>query len=320
MLIKDLVALFNTRARIEYNKAYQEMEPEFGDLLYEYSSGPVETMDFPFEGFLRNMEEFKGSRIHQTFPDGYRFQVSNKEWDVAVDIKRANLERATMLNSPVQGLNLYLQRIAEMPKMVKDHPVELAFDMLEAGDANTYGTTFDGQNLFDTTHDYGTSAGTQNNIVTGTGVTAALIHADILSVMSRFKSFYYTQGNTGNAQKRGLNKGSIRPLIVAPVELEGVLFDLKNKSVLATGEENTLKGSFDYCTKFFTDANDWYALLRDEPVFKPFLYQVEMPTELDFPTPNDESVKEKKILTWGAYGRYNVAYGAWWKAIKVTNT
>ena len=208
-----------------------------------------------------------------------------------------------------------------MPRLVKDHPVELSFDMIEAGDASTYGTTFDGQNLYDTTHDYGTSAGTQNNIVTGTGVTAALIHADILSVLSRFQTFTYQQGgSTATSKRRKLNKSMEKLLIVAPNELFGVLKDLKTKDKLATGESNTVKGSFEFTTLPFTDGGDWYMVITDDPVFKPFLYQIEKTPELDFPTTQDEQAREQKLFTWGAYGRYNVAYGAWWTTIMVTNT
>ena len=317
---KDLLAQFNIVARTEYNRNYQEFEPEFQSLLFEYESGPVETVDFPFFEFLQGMEEFTGSRKHQTFPDGFKFQVTNKEYDMAVDIKRRHLERAARINS-LKGLNPYKQRIAEMPRIAKDHPVELAFDMLEVGDGNTLGTTFDGQNLFDTTHDYSTSSGTQNNIVTGTGTTVAQIHADILSVLSRFDSFTYQQGGvTTNAQKRKLNKSMKKLLVVAPTQIGSQFRALMTKDRLANGESNDVKGMFDLVTRPFTDTNDWYMVVLDSPTFRPFLYQVEKVPELDFPTMQDEGARERKIFTWGIYGRYTVAYGAWWTAIQITNT
>lgn len=115
-------------------------------------------------------------------------------------------ERAALANS-MDGLNIYKQRIAELPIMVKDHPIEMALDMLEVGDASTYGTTFDAQNMFDTTHDYKDSAGTQNNIVTGSGATTvALLLADFQSAKARMNGFYYQQGGSSNAKKRKLNR------------------------------------------------------------------------------------------------------------------
>ncbi|MCA9405057.1 MAG: Mu-like prophage major head subunit gpT family protein [Candidatus Omnitrophica bacterium] len=321
-LTKDLVAEFNVVARIEYNRAYQEFSPKFNDLLYEYESGPVAESSFPFFEFLKGMEEFTGTRTHQTFPSGYKFTVQNKEWDMAVDIYRKDWERASNMGAMrLKGLNPFKLRISEMPKIAKDHPIELAFDMLEAGDASTYGTTFDLQNFFDTTHNYGVVAGTQSNLLTGTGTTEANVEADLSSVAQAFDGFYYAQGGTGNAKRRKLNKnwdGTMR--IVCPIGLGETFRKLNTKDRLSNGESNPWKGRLDVVTKHFTDTNDWYAVLVDDPIFRPFLYQVEMPVELDMPTLQDDSYREHKKLSYGAYGRYNVAYGAWWKAIQVANS
>lgn len=321
MTIEQLIAQLNVVARGEFNRAYQSFEPEFKELMYKYPSGPVETMNFPFAEFLKGMEEFTGSRKHQTFPEAYKFTVTNKEWDVAVDIKQRDLERATLLANPLTGLNIYRQRIAEMPMMVKDHPVELAFDMLEAGDANTYGTTFDGQNFFDTTHDYSTSAGTQSNIITsGSGTSVANIITDFQAAMSRLDGFTYDQGGTGNAKKRKLNKTMNRILVVCPSALFGTFNQAMTQNRLANGEDNPIKGKFSLVSRPMTDANDWYITVMDEGQFKPFLFQMEKEPLLDTPTMQDEGVRERRTFSWGSYGRYNVAYGAWWKAIMIQNS
>lgn len=322
MLTKDLIAQFSIAARTEYNKAYDAYDPKFSDLLYEYPSGPVASVDFVFFGFLQGMERFTGSRIHQTFPEGYKFTIRNEEWDMAVDIKRVDIDRAAG-SVGLAGLNPYLQRISEMPAIVKDHPVELAFDMLEAGDASTYGTTFDGQTFFDTDHAYGTSAGTMSNIITnGSGVSVANLITDLGRVLSRFQTFTYQQGgNSATSKTRKLNKSFDRILVVCPTELYAAFNEIRTKGILASGEENVYKGTFDLISLPFTDATDWYAInLSENGPFKPFLYQVEKAPVLDYPTEQDESARERKTYTWGAYGRYNVAYGAWWTAIMIQNS
>lgn len=320
MTFKELIAQFNVVARADYNKAYTEFEPKFKNLLYEYNSGPVESVNFTFSEFLTGMEKFTGSRIHNLFPEGYKFIITNQEWDYAVDIKVKDLERAANLNN-TSGLNLYRQRISEIPAMAKDHPIQLAFDMLEAGDSSLYGTTFDGQNFFSETHAYGTAAGSESNIITnGAGVSAANIHADFLRGLSRLGAFAYNQGGTTTGKRRKLNTSMNNILIVAPNELHGVLFDLQNKNVLSSGETNSLQQKFQFITLPFTDATDWYMVILDDSFFRPFLYQVEKPVELDTPTPQDESYRERRIYTWGAYGRYAVAYGAWWTAVTIQNT
>lgn len=320
MTIEQLISQLNVVARTDYNRNYQEFEPEFAELLHRYESGPVSSVEFPFVGFLQNMEKFTGSRKHQLFPDGYKFTVTNEEWDMAVDINRRDIERASLINS-VQALNPYTQRIGEMARMVKDHPVERAFDMLEAGDASTYGLTFDGQNFFSTTHDYATIAGTQSNIITaGAGTSVANLITDIQNCWARFDGFTYAQGGTGNAQKRKLNKTMSKVLIVAPTQLGGAFRAAMTQERLASGESNPVRGMFNLVTRPFTDTNDWYMIILDDPFFRPFLFQVEKEAELDMPTPQDESARERKVFTWGAYGRYTVAYGAWWTAMMVQNS
>lgn len=323
MTVKDLLALFNIAAKIDFNRAYQNVEPQIKGLMYEYPSGPVETMNFPFFGFLKGMEEFTGTRNHQSFPEGYKFTITNKEWDMGLQIRVADMERAANVGN-ISGLQIYKQRIAEMPQIATDHPFELALDMLEAGDASTYGTTFDGQNMFDTTHNYGIVAGTQSNIITaGSGVTVANLITDLTTALTRMNGFYYVQaedGNSTNSKKRKLNK-KIKMLVVCPDELYGAFEQVRTQRTLATGEENPMMGRFELVSRPMADANDWYLINIDmSDNLGAFLLQMEKPAELEMPSMTDESYKNNKLFQYGAYARYNVAYGAWWKAVQVVNS
>ncbi len=320
MLAKDLIALFNIAARTEYNRSYQAFDPKFKELMFEYESGPVETVNFPFFSFLTGMEAFTGSRTHQTFPDGYKFTVSNKEWDMAVDIPMKDIDRAANVNS-ITGLNIYTQRIAEMPVQAKDHPAELAFEMLEAGDASTYGYSFDGQTFFATTHNYGTTSGTQSNVITsGSGTSVANLITDLDRCLAALNGFYYNQGGTSNGKKRKLNSSLDKFLVVCPDELFATFNKVRTQARLSSGEDNIWYNRFDISSRPMTDTGDWYLVVLGDRQFRPFLYQVEKPVELDLPTLQDEGARERKTLTYGAYGRYNIAYGAWWKAIMVQNS
>lgn len=321
MDVKSLLALFNVAARTEFNRAYQTIEPQIKGLLYEYQSGPVETASFPFFGFLKGMEQFTGTSNYQSFPDGFKFDITNKEWQMGVEIKSADIDRAANVGN-ITGLAVYKQRIGELPQVASDHPYELALDMLEVGDASTYGTCFDGQNLFDTTHNYGTTAGTQDNVITtGSGVTAANLITDLGKAIARLNGFYYQQGGTtGNSQKRKLNK-KLKLLVVCPDELFAVFDQIRTQRVLASGEENVYVGRFELVSRPFADANDWYLLNIDmSDNLGLFLYQVEKPVELEYPTTSDESFKNNKRFRWNAYARYNVAFGAWWKGVMIQNT
>jgi phage major head subunit gpT-like protein len=317
----DLIAQFNIVARTEYNKKWQEYEPALKNLIFEYQSGAVASVDFPFWQFLNQVEEWKGERKAQTFPDGFKFTVTNKEWDMAVKVRRRDVLRAAnQVTNILKGLDPYRLRISEMPKSLKDHPVDLSLNMLANGETNTFGTTFDGQNFFDTTHSYSTVAGTQDNIVTGTGTTAANIEADFLSAISRLDSFEYIQAPNA-AYNRKLNSTTDQNLLVlAPTELKGVFWQLQKDALTTAGKTNTLQKMFEIETVRFSDANDWYLAVLDEPIFRPFLYQVEEFPKLDMPTEQDESVRNRQEYVYGAHGSYNVAYGSWWKIVKIKNS
>lgn len=323
MTIVELVKLFNTVARTEYNRTYQAFPETFKDLIFQYNSGLTEGVDFPFFEFLDGMQKWTGQRKHQIFPDGFKFRVLNEKWDMAVDIPIEAMERAAGAASrQLQGLDIYRQRISQMADLVMDHPLELAYDMLIAGAATTYGTCFDSKALFSTAHGYNTTGGSQSNLVTGTGTTLAAVKTDLLTVRQNFMSYYYEQGGTALNKRRKLNKSrDIRIKVVCPIEMDDVFFQLISKNLLSdTLGDNEVKTIFEYEPMHMADANDWYAVLKDgDKYFKPILHQIEVAPKLDFPTVSDESVRELDLVTYGARGRYNLAYGAWWKAQKVTN-
>ncbi len=320
----ELVKQFNVVVRTAYNREYQEFTPEFANTLYRFSSGLTDSMRFPFFNFLRTFEQWKGTREHQTFPEGFQFRIVNRKWDMAVDVDVADFERASnpkndMMLADDGPLNPFKDRIADIAAMAKDHPVELAFELMVNGTTNTLGTTFDGQNFFSTTHSYGIAAGTEDNIVTGSGTSITQLEADFIKAMSRLAGFSFTQ--SPNASARNLNKNVDKNLLVcAPPELHGAFFNLKNKGFF-NNADNAIQGTFEFKSLVgLSDVNDWYLLLLDEKMMKPFLHQEEKPAVLDMPSMTDVSVKERDTLVWGARKRDNVAYGAWWKAIKVTNT
>lgn len=324
MTIEQIVAQFNVVANTQFNRTYKEFDPMFGAMIFEYTMGLGESSDFPFFGFLNGLEEFTGQRKHQTFPEGFKFTITNVEWDMAVDIPIKTLQRAAAAASKqLKGLDIYRIRIGEMAKQAKDYALERAYDMMIAGTSNTYGLCFDGQTLYATTHDMAAEAGTQSNLLTGTGTTLASVKADLLAVKKAFGSFYYVQGdeNSGFAQRRKLNnsrKSKIK--VYAPVELEEVFFQLITKNQISdTLGDNEVKNMFEYETLHMADAADWYAVLDDESMFKPFIHQIELPVSLDLPSASDESIRELKKATYGAYGRSQIANGAWFKTVKVNN-
>lgn len=321
-LLKDLVTDFNLVAKANFNKSYEELEPALGGLAYKFNSGNVGSVDFFITQINSKIKEFKGTRDHITPSTSFRVAVVNKEYDGAVDIPRRELMRAASVES-VLGLNVYADQISSLGMEAKDHPFETLLDYLEAGDASTYGTTFDGQNMFDTTHAYDNVAGTQSNLLTGTGTTLAQLSTDLKAAMDAIYGFTFTvdKGNTANKKKRALNRNP-KFVVVCPTGLRSKFEDLKELRHFGVdgATENSLRNSFDIIVRPFTDANDWYLIDVSEPLVRPFVISEEESPRLETPEMNPHQLREHKVMTWGIEGMsYGIMYGAWWKAVQTTN-
>lgn len=319
----ELVKQFNVVARTTFNKKYESHKPKFKELLFAFDSGLVDSNFFPYFDFLDQVEEWTGTRIYQAFPEGHQFRIENKKFDTGIKIGVEKFERAAnQVNNALAPLNPYKIRIGELGVMAADFPSVRALDMVIDGDTNTFGTTFDGQNFFSATHDYAPTAGSQNNIITGTGTSLSQIEADLISARSRFAGFSYVQ--SPNDRPRGLNESieGMKMLVIAPSDLDGQFYKLK-QSTFFNNSDNPSRTTFDFMTLpslTADDPNDWYVALLDEEMMKPFLHQIEKPFAIDLPKADDESVRQRDEFEWGIRGRMNIAYGAWWKMIKITNT
>ena len=323
MLLKDLVEEFNVAAQVAYNKGYQELNPALGALAFKFQSGDVGSTKFPVSKIMSKITKFTGDRKHQSAADAFYFTVANEEYDGAVDIPRRDLKRALAVNS-IAGLDLYVKEIQALGEEAKDKPFEDVLDWLEVGDANTYGVTFDQQNMFDTTHAFDNVAGTQSNLLTGTGVTLATLLVDIRSAMAAIEGFYYTMddGNAANSKKRMLNRNP-KYVIVCPVGLKPFFNDIRMMEVVGRdgSSTNILRNTFEIIPRHFTDTNDWYLIDVSDSMIKPFIISEEEAPKIDTPEMNEQQLREHKMMTWGTEGfSYGIGYGAWWKAVMVTNT
>jgi len=84
---------------------------------------------------------------------------------------------------------------------------------------------------------------------------------------------------------------------------------------------NILRNTFEIIPRHFTDTNDWYLIDVSDSMIKPFIISEEEAPKIDTPEMNEQQLREHKMMTWGTEGfSYGIGYGAWWKAVMVTNT
>lgn len=320
MLLKDLVLQFNLAVDTAFNKGYAELEPQIAGLAYEFMSGSVASTKFPITKIMSKIRAFDGNRKHMSVADAFYVTITNEEFDGAVDVPRRDLMRAMAANS-LTGLDMYVKEINALGSEAKETPYEDLLDLIEQGHTSTYGTCFDAQNFFDTTHAFDNVAGTQSNLLTGTGVTEALITADLLSAFSALRGFYYSMDSEGggNKKKRKLNKTFNITLVCDDSLVE--IFEKINKAEYLDGKTNSLKGRLNNIVgRPMTDTNDWYIFEVSESNVKPFIISMEERPVVQNPDVADNNMREHKVMTWGLEGfSYGKGYGAWWKAVKTTN-
>jgi phage major head subunit gpT-like protein len=325
---EDIVADFNLSAKTEFNKQYEMLEPELQNFALKYNAGNVSNSKFFINMLFGDVKEWKGTQEYEKVDKVIQQQIDHTEYFVeGVEIFQRDFKRAQAANS-ITGLDMYTKMIGDRAMRAKDAPYEIMLDLLEAGDASTYGTCFDGQNLFDTTHAFNSTAGSQSNLLTGTGVSTAQLSDDLKSAISALKGFYYETdtGNGANKKKRYLNKSGMKLVVVCDATLYAKFNDLRTieNIVIDTNggtQSNSLRNTFEVVTRPFTDLNDWYLMEVSNPTAKPFLISMEDEGTLKTPADNPEALTNLQVFRYAYNGlSFGVAYGAWWKAVQVTNS
>ncbi len=326
----EITERFNLSANTEFNKQYQELNPMLKSISYKYNSGDIEETFFYVNLLFSSHKKFLGSQTYKRIDKMIEHSIKNEEKETeGIEIPTRKLKRAMQANS-ISGLNMYTQAIGNIAKEAKNAPFEDSLDLLEAGSLNTFGTCFDNQNLFDTTHAFDGKAGTQSNLQTGSGVTTAQISADLKTAMSTLRGFNFTVDNEDSSikKKRKLN-GKFNPMkfvVICHSNLYSAFNDIRKAGILVvdtTGgsQSNTLMNQFEIIDHLFTDQNDYYVMDMSEPTVKPILISMEDEGSLTLPDDSPSAKNDLRVLRYAHKDlSYGLGYGAWWKIIKVTNT
>jgi len=232
---------------------------------------------------------------------GFDYAVKNKDWEATIEIDRNDFED--------DNLGLYTPRIRDLGMRAKQHPDSLV--SLRRRDGVT-GLCYDGQFFYDTDHQEGDS-GAQSNKLTGTGITAALVRADLFAAKA---AFFKLKDDKGEPFVQQMGPQDI--VAVIPADLLAIFDELNNPAPGSTVPKTPIDYEVD---PRLTDAKDWYLDFIGFPV-KPFLKQNRKAVSfvaLDDPNAT-ETVFMKKKLYYGVEGRYEVAYGLWQLSMMINNT
>ena len=323
----QIVEDFNQTAITNFNKQYESLEPELAGLAFKYNSGNVAQSNIFINHLFSTVLDWKGTQPYKSIDDVTKQSIVHKEKCIeGLEIPNREFKRAQSANN-VTGLDMYIKSISAQAKQAKDAPFEEVLDLLEAGASDTYGTCFDNQNMFDTTHAFDSSAGSQSNLLTGAGATLAQLSSDMKRAVAALRGFYYSvdKADSANKKKRMLNKGNLNLVVVCDPSLSSLFDDLRtieNIVVDSNGgsQTNSLRNTFSVVVRPMTDTNDWYVIDTSDPLVRPIMISMEDEGKLITPQDNPEALANLQALRY-AYNQmsYGLAYGAWWKAVKVSN-
>lgn len=327
---EQTVERFNLSAQTQFSKNQIEFNPMLQDIAYKYNSGAISESFFYVNLLFSSHGDFKGTASYKKINELVKQSIKNREKEVVgVEILKRDFLRAQQANS-ISGLSMFITAIGNLAIEAKNAPYEDAIDLLEQGETNTFGTCFDNQNLHATTHNYSAGAGTQSNLLTGTGNTTAQISVDIKRAMDAMNSFFYLtdQGDSSAKKKRKLNGRLATPkyVIYCHSSQRSKFEDIRKAGLLVTDtnvatQENTLKNMFDIVDHPFDDPNDYYLMDNSESTIKPILISSEDEGSLIMPEDNPQALNNLRTLRYGHKDlSYGLGYGAWWKTVKIKNS
>ena len=234
--------------------------------------------------------------IDYSFLQDFDFTIKNKAWQNGFLVDRDTLDdsKKTLGSSVEREINFSLNTWGNFPD-------KLVTELIVAG---ATGLAFDGVAFFAASRpDLQEVGGTAiNNIVTGTGVTVALVTADLASAMVAMRSWKAKNGDPFNYAPKFL--------AMIPAHLEWVFKTIRDSieifnATTGASSTNIYKDSFDYVVNDYlsTPDNDWYLMNTNTP-FKPFIYQIRKNPVFDM---KDET--DQKFIKYFSTARMNVGYG-----------
>lgn len=270
------------------------------------SSGELNT--YEWFGTVPKMEDVTHGQVSVQGLDEYNFSITNSEYQAAIEVRRAALER--------DQLGLIAPRIGQLAQEAARHPGELIFDLFE-----TPGNAFDGTGFFADSRTIGESANVDNQIA-GSGTSIAQFQTDLAAARTQMRKFQDDKGRVMNL---------IGNVLVVPPDIEQTVYQALNVQqeggvtvavvpALASGVL-TGKGYSIVVNPQLTDANDWYLLHVGPGQDKPFIWQEEKRPVLESDTnPNTRQAIIDRTFIYSVNGRYAVGVTDPRFAVKTTNS
>jgi len=298
--LNTLTALYHESLR-----AYQRIYPAFCSV--RPSNRAEET--YAFMGAFPRMKEWLGERKFEQLRAA-TFNIPNRQWEDGFTIERTDRDD--------DRLGMYADLASGLGTQAARHPDRLVSELMVAAEATTgiYGACFDGQAFFDVDHVFGDSGANQSNDLAATAAapsapTAAEFQTAFDAAVLALYSFRADNGDMINDPIFGNNVKDL--IVMVPPSMLRVATTALTAVILSATDNINIATARIVANGYLTTATKWY-LFDVSSRIRGFVFQDR--EKLSRPQIKDDP--EFKHIKFYVDARYNVGYGAWWKAVLTT--
>lgn len=239
-----------------------------------------------------------GRRIRPLRSSG--MTIENKVWESTIRVDADELRR--------DKTGQLLVRVNELARRVAQHPAALISTLIDAGET---GAAYDGTTFYSATHSEGDS-GTQSNIVSAdvqsaTAPTVEETYAAVMEAVSRLLAFKDDAGEPINEDAREF------VLFTPPSLLSPVLSAVRGK-LLESSTNPIAIGDPIHMQVIANPRLTWnsrLAIFRADSETRPFIFQEEMPVQVQVLAEGSELEANENQHQYGVKAVHAAGYGFW---------
>ncbi len=282
-------------AKTKFDFLFQQgatKKPENGiTSLATYANSTGDKSKYPLVGALKRFSKWVGERVYQDFAR-YAYELKNVTFDNSVEI---GLD--AFADDQYDGYSMLFSALGEQAAF---WPQDLLVDALIAGETEK---CWDDQPFFSANHKLEPSDQSNTvfpNLFTGSALSASTFQAVRASMRK-------VGVGTTSRDNRSVGFGTNLVLACGP-DLQATAESIVDAQYLAGGATNVnYKKASILILNELGSSTDWY-LAEVGKALKPLLFQTRQAPNLVAPSPNDASVKEKRLLRWMGDARGAAGY------------
>jgi len=257
------------------------------------------------------MREWIGPKLAKQLKE-YPFRIDNKDWESTLEIKRKDLQR--------DKTGQLTMRTAQFAQRAAEHEEKLLSQMIDAGDASTYGTAYDGANFFSDSHSVGASGTIDNNIDFNVGTATAPTSTEMsAAIMAAIQTLYSFKDDTGEPT----NQNEKEFVIMVPTVFWSAAITAVTKDRLSANADNPLLNIGLGLSVIQNPRLTWttkFAVFASGGASKALIVQEESAPEVEVLAEGSDWAFHNQSHLYSLIKSGNVGYGRFDKAVLTTLT